>query len=260
MRRVHLFEIHDQSWYPSFLRDSGMAYLRFAAENFQIPAIQPVIEAALERSGEREILDLCSGGGGAIVASSRALREAERVRVTMTDFYPNEAERQRIQASGEDGLHYEQESVDATKIEGDRPGLRTVLNAFHHFRPAEAVQILASAVRNGRAIVVVEVLQRHIVNLVGMLTVPLIVLLMVPFLRPFRPAWIVFTYLVPVIPLVIMWDAIISSARCYSGEELLALAAEADPDGVFDWELREPRLSTTPIPGIALVGTPKASN
>jgi hypothetical protein len=41
---------------------------------------------------------------------------------------------------------------------------------------------------------------------------------------------------------------------------LLALAAEADPDGVFDWELREPRLSTTPIPAIALVGIPKASN
>ena len=45
-----------------------MAYLRFAAERTgQAENIRPVIEEALIASGEKQIVDLCSGGGGPVV-------------------------------------------------------------------------------------------------------------------------------------------------------------------------------------------------
>ena len=261
VRRIHLFEIHDQTWYPEALREAGLAYLRFAADHFQVGAILPIVEEALERSGEKEILDLCSGAGGAIVAVSHALRDQGRdVSVTMTDIFPSEAERDRIAAAGDTHLHYEMDRVDATQVAADRPGVRTVLNAFHHFRPDGATRILRSAVQNRRPIAIVEVLQRHTINLLGMLLVPLVVPCLVPFLRPFRPVWILFTYLIPVIPLAIMWDALVSSARCYSAEELLALASDADPEGQFEWDVRQLRIPTSPIPAVALVGIPKRAD
>ena len=66
MRRFHGVELSDLTWFPPDLREAGNAYLRFAGELFGQPEkILPVIESALDRSGEKEILDLCSGGAGA---------------------------------------------------------------------------------------------------------------------------------------------------------------------------------------------------
>ncbi len=217
----------------------------------------PVIESALERSGERTILDLCSGGGGPIVEIARMLREAGcDVSVTLTDFFPSDAARSGLEAAAEAGTRYEGTPVDATAVPADRPGLRTLFNSFHHFRPPDAARILASAVESGRPIAVVEVMQRKLPTTLGMLLAPIFVFLSVPFLRPFRPTWLVFTYLIPVIPLFVLWDGFVSTLRIYDREELLDLARRADPDARFDWEVTEVPMPPAPVPGIALIGIP----
>ena len=93
--------------------------------------------------------------------------------------------------------------------------------------------------------------------ILGMLGVPLMTLLIVPFLRPFRLAWIPLTYLLPAIPLFILWDGIVSCFRIYNEEELLSMAKAADPDGRYDWEVRAVPIPLQPFPGIALVGIPR---
>jgi hypothetical protein len=261
MRRIHAFELEDQSWFPSVLRDAGMAYLRAAADwTGQAAHMRPVIAQALDRAGEDRIVDLCSGGGGPVVSIARELRAAGRdVQVTLTDLYPSPGARAEVASSGEPGLEYEASSVDATAVGADRPGLRTLFNAFHHFRPATAEAILRSAVSSGHGIAVVEVLQRRWLALLGLLGAPLIVLLALPFLRPFRWPWLVLTYVVPIIPLFIWWDGTVSVLRIYSREELLAMARRADPEGAFEWEVREIPMAPSPLPGIALLGTPIAA-
>ena len=84
----------------------------------------------------------------------------------------------------------------------------------------------------------------------------LAVLLLLPFLRPFCVAWLPLTYLVPVIPLFILWDAMMSALRTYTTDELLALARAADPNDSFAWQAEERRV-TGPLRGIALVGIPR---
>jgi hypothetical protein len=59
-----------------------------------------------------------------------------------------------------------------------------------------------------------------------------------------------------VIPLSIGWDAFISCLRCYSREELLAMAREADPEQTYDWVVEEPSLMG-PLRAIALTGISK---
>lgn len=259
MRRIHAFELEDQPCMPEVLREAGMAYLRFAAEKFGVAEkMRPLIESALERSGEKEILDLCSGGAGPVLAMAAALAESGRgIPVTLCDRYPDPGAIELADASGIPGLRYESQPMDALEVPSERAGLRTLFNAFHHLRPAQAQAVLASAVRGQRPIAVLEALQRKPLVLVGMLFSPLMALLIVPFLRPFRLAWIPLTYLVPAIPLFIMWDGIVSCFRVYNERELLGMAREADPDGTFDWEVHSIPLDPQPVPGIALIGVPR---
>lgn len=236
-----------------------MAYLRFAAEKFGVAEnMRPLIESALERSGEKEILDLCSGGAGPVLVIAAALAENGRgIRVTLSDRYPDPGAIELAKARAIPGLHYESQPMDALDVPPERAGLRTLFNAFHHLRPAQAQEVLASAVRGQRPIAVLEALQRKPLLLVGMLFSPLIALLIVPFLRPFRLVWIPLTYLIPAIPLFVMWDGVVSCLRIYNEEELLGMARAADPDGTFDWQVHSIPLDPQPLPGIALIGIPR---
>ena len=93
MRRLHLFELEDQSWLPAAIRDAGTDFHRFMCEVGDVyrPVI-PKLKDALVKTGSEEILDLCSGGAGPIVGIHRKLDEVGcSVRITLTDKYPNHA-------------------------------------------------------------------------------------------------------------------------------------------------------------------------
>ncbi len=257
MRRFHGVELSDLTWFPSVLREAGNAYMRVAGELTGQPAkILPVVASALERSGENEILDLCSGGGGPVLWMARELSRRRRpVPVTLTDRYPSEGARELVAVRAPQ-VRYESDPVDAGAVPAERAGLRTIMNAFHHFRPELGQRVLASAVEARRPIVVFEVARRSPITLLAILPTPFMVLLLVPFFRPFRVAWLPLTYLVPVIPLFILWDVLVSTLRTYTTDELLALARAADPKDSFDWQAEERRV-TGPLRGIALVGIPR---
>ena len=59
------------------------------------------------------------------------------------------------------------------------------------------------------------------------------------------------------IPLLVLWDGLVSTLRIYDEPELLALAAKADPEGHFDWQVQDVPMAPAPVPGIALVGVPR---
>jgi hypothetical protein len=69
-----------------------------------------------------------------------------------------------------------------------------------------------------------------------MLGVPLAVLALMPFARPFRWAHLLFTYLVPLTPLIVLWDGIVSMLRIYSPEKMKKLTEDLQaPD--YAWEI-----------------------
>jgi len=257
VRRVHSIEFADQPWWPALLRDAALAFLRHASERTgQAARIRPIIERALARSGETSILDLCSGGAGPLLSIASALAQRDQLlSVSLTDVNPS-AGAQTLLPAANAVLRYEPEPIDARDVPREARGLRTIINAFHHFAPADAQRILASAVDARRPIAVVEVARRSPWTALAILGTPIHVLLILPWLRPFRPAWLPLTYLLPVVPIAIFWDAFVSCLRAYSGEELLAMTRGADPADSFEWTVEEPKL-TGPIRGIALTGIPR---
>jgi hypothetical protein len=157
-------------------------------------------------------------------------------------------------AAGSDGaLSVYPKPVDATAVPSSLAGCRTLFSAFHHFRPERAKAILQSAVDAGEPIAVFEVVERSAPALLGMLFAPIIVPLAVPFLRPFDWRWLVFTYLLPIIPLFVMYDGFVSCLRVYSVKELDGLVASLDAkDYVF--ETGQVKIDRQPVPVTYLIG------
>ena len=75
------------------------------------------------------------------------------------------------------------------------------------------------------------------------------------FARPFRWAYLVFTYLIPLMPLIIYWDVIVSNLRIYSPEQMKKLTESLRaPD--YAWEIGRIRIRGIPVGLPYLIGRP----
>lgn len=186
----------------------------------------------LRATGRDRIIDLCSGGAGPVPPLMADLRAAGLpVTATLTDFYPNRAAFAAAASAVVDSVP---DPVDARAVPPELAGVRTLFNAFHHFRPVDAAAVLRDAVRAGQPVGVFEAMDRRLVGVLPMVfLVPLIVLLVTPLVRPFRWDRLVLTYLLPAVPLTVWWDGVVSALRAYTPAELEALGREAGPG--YEW-------------------------
>jgi hypothetical protein len=234
-------------------------------------------------AGRAEVLDLCSGGGG---PWPRLAQELEReyglaVRVCLTDKYPNlegftaafteafaeastGAFAQTRRRSGDGGaagavrLEFVAQPVDAMRVPQELAGFRTIFSSFHHFRPAEACAVLRGAMLARRGIGVFELARREAKTVLILCCTPLLVLLLTPAMRPFRWTRMFWTYVVPVVPLVIWVDGLVSCLRAYAPEELEEMVAQmgSEPDAAgYRWRLGEERRGLLPV--TYLIGYPE---
>lgn len=148
LRRLHLFEFEDQSWFPNVWRDAMTDYLRHISSRMELyrHAIDP-LERVLEKSRSTRIVDLCSGGAGPLTPIVKLWANSGRsVPATLTDLYPNHAAFEESAQDSDGLIGYRSEPVDASRVPADLEGLRTIFNGLHHFRPAVAQAVLADAV------------------------------------------------------------------------------------------------------------------
>ena len=257
LRRRQLVDLEDLPWWPRVLRDATTDYLATALRSTRMYAVLvPRLASALRRTGANRITDLCSGGGGPWADLLPALRaEGVDVSLCLTDKYPNIEALAKVAGTVPEVSH-EPRSVDATDVPAHLIGFRTMFTAFHHFRPSEARAILAAAVRDGQGIAISEATSRTPAALALMPIVPLAVWLMTPSIRPFRWSRLFWTYLVPVLPVVILFDGIVSCLRIYTPGEMEEMAREVGGEA-YDWESGVEHPSGSPIPIPYLIGVPR---
>ncbi len=258
MKRFHALEWEDLNWFPASWRDYGTDYLNFIAAKLEIyKPILPVIKKGLDASGRHEWVDCASGGGGGLITLAKDLRkEYPNLIITLTDYYPNLMAFERTKAQGANTFRFESASVNAMDMPQHLQGkFRTLFGSFHHFRPADARKILQNAVNSKSPIAIFEPVGRDVMSFVSMLFVILNVLLLTPFIRPVRWQVLPFIYVLPLIPLYIMWDGIASIFRTYSKAEVNDLISSLDKTTSFDWDLGE--MKSGPMRIYYLLGTPK---
>ena len=152
--RLQLFELEDQPWFPTTICDFATDYLQFVQSQFSLhKSVVALLCDALEKSGMALVLDLCSGGGGPVLAvHEKLLRAGISVRFTLTDQYPNLSAFRRLSALHPSRIAFVADSVDATKVPREFPGMQTMFNAFYHFAPVQSCAILECAVEAGQPI------------------------------------------------------------------------------------------------------------
>jgi hypothetical protein len=257
MKRVHFVEIEDQPWCPAAVRRAATDYLRFAAKmNRVYDGAVPILRRAIERAGAERVLDLCSGGGGPWIELRRALADGGApVRVVLTDFHPNTAAFEHVRAESEGAIEYVPEPVDATRVPAGLSGFRTLFGSFHHFRPEQAKSILRDAVDNGQGIAVFEATERRPLVVAAMFLTPLVVLLVTPMIRPFSWSRLFWTYLVPAVPFLVLFDGVVSCLRTYTPDELRELTSGLS-EGGYTWEAGQAPIPKAPVAMTYLVGAP----
>jgi len=255
--RLQLLEIHDQPWCPAGVRDAITDLLQWTLTTVHHYAPAGLVLArALRHTGSATVVDLGSGGGG---PWARLLPDISGHGATphlvLTDKYPNRRALERTAQRLGARVGVDPGAVDARAVPPRLTGFRTVFTTFHHFAPDEARAVLADAARGARGIAVFEVTHRSPLMLVAMLGfafAPLVV----PFVRPFRWDRLFWTYLVPLVPLVAVWDGVVSCLRTYTPVELRALTAGLEE---WRWEAAEVSRRWWPFPVTYLVGYPRAA-
>jgi hypothetical protein len=258
MRRMQLVEIEDLPFCPAVLRDGGTAFLELAERmSGHGRMLLTPLERALDATGAREVIDLCSGGGGpASMLADELAKRGRQVRVTLTDRYPNHAAFERMAARSGGRIRACHEPVDATAVPAELRGVRTIFNAFHHFDRAQARKVLEQAVLARQPIAVFEVVSRELPMLLNLLFTPVIVSLSMPFWRPFRWPWLPLTWLLPVMQTFVLWDGVVSWLRIYSVPELRELITDIDVPPNWVWDIGTIQLGKAPLHGTYLVGYP----
>ncbi len=257
MQRRQWVELEDLSWFPAILRDGGTAFLSLAERlSGHAGSFRGVLADAMEAAGQHRLVDLCSGGGEPAVAMARALSaNGHPTAVVLTDLFPNGPSMREVVQRAEGIASVEPVPVDARDVPASLTGFRTIFNAFHHFCPEDAVRVLQNAVDQRQPIGVFEVVSREWLMLFALLGSPITVSLTLPFWRPFRWPWLIWTYLLPVMQLFVLWDGVVSWLRVYGEDELHALVAQVNAPG-WTWKIGRVQHGDAPFHGTYLIGLP----
>ncbi len=226
------FEFEDQPWFPEIIRDSMTDYLRFLFHTFKLyQPVLPILKEALVKTNTDQILDLCSGSGGAMetIYDDLKLTFSENIKITLSDLFPSLLIYQHLSDKTDGGISYIDLPVDATNVPSELKGFRTLFSGFHHFDRNKAKEVLKNAVDARQGIGIFDGGNRSLWMILLIIIVhPIVLFLCTPFFRPFQISRLLFTYLIPIIPFCTVWDGVFSILRLYKPDELLQLASEAD--------------------------------
>lgn len=236
--RKYLFEFEDLSWFPDTLRQSMTDYLRYLITKvgFYRPVVPLIIEG-MNRSNASQVIDLCSGGGGAIEQIQNDLMKVSgaEIRIILTDKFPNKSAYEFLSAKTGNKISFLDTSVDAAAVPSTLNGFRTIFSGFHHFDKIIAKAVLKNAVEAQSGIGIFDGGDKHILAVLAILVFhPLLFFFFTPFFRPFRLSRLFFTYIIPIIPFCTVWDGIVSIIRLYRANDLLQIAKEVEPSE-YQW-------------------------
>ncbi len=267
MKRLTLFEFEDFDWLPNVVR-TGITNLIVVFHKMMgtSDVIANLILELKQHHNFSQIVDLGSGSGGPmleVIEKVNAQSNAEMNKLILSDLHPNPTLVDKISDLNLPNVSYHRDSVDATNIAKAPDGLKTMIASFHHMNPDTARKILHSAQDNKEAILIYELAKNNIPVIVWCLLLPLSLLILVVmslvmtlFVRPVSLSQLLFTYLIPIIPLIYAWDGQASLMRTYTFEDVEELIGDMDsPD--YKWTVADATKANGKKLGYYIMGYPK---
>ena len=242
MKRVHLFEFEDFTWFPSIWRDSMTNLIIVMHKLLDTKSIiKRELKSLIEETNQNRVVDFCSGSGGPMPSVLKELNEESQatINLTLTDLFPNKKSANYY--NNEVGqTNYIEETVDATLPNEQFKGIRSMICSFHHMSTQNAQEILKSAQESNQPMFIFEMSDNSAPKVLRWIAFPINILtclLITPFSKPFSLTQLIFTYIIPIIPITFAWDGAVSNARTYTPSDLKELI-EPIKNKNYQWEIK----------------------
>lgn len=257
--RLNIKEFHETKYCPAWLRDYLTDFLAFFAYHINpYKTICPVLKNALQQSKQRRIIDFCTGSGRYMIKILRNINgSADNYQALVCDKFPHQQSMREIAKLSGGKVEYIPESVDILTIKQVPEGIRTIFSGIHHFDETTIKSFIRSAIEQHSGVAFFDYTKRTLFHIiVPPLLVPGMVWGVTPFIQPFSWRRLLFTYIIPVLPLLVMVDGCISNWKSYSPIEFSAMVDEFS-DCNYEWQIGEKRSLFGTCPITYLVGYPK---
>jgi hypothetical protein len=241
MKRYHLFEFADLKWFPPILRKSLMDLLRDFIELTSVYSpVVPFLKKWLKETNQHKIVDMASGGGGALVHLESAINKSSThpkqiIPIVLSDKYP-QLESWKWIKEHHPNIDFITQSIDITNPPNrvELEGLHTLFSCVHHLKEPQIKQLLQKASQSKQDIAIFEgASKRWIEVLAALFLLPIGVFARSLFIRPFCLWRIFFTYCIPILPFLMAWDGTVSVLRLYPKNDWQKWATSS-PD--FEWQ------------------------
>ncbi|CAK7227021.1 hypothetical protein SBRCBS47491_006428 [Sporothrix bragantina] len=206
------------------------------------------------------MVDFCAGGGGPTPSIERILNgkvdSATPVQFVLTDLHPH-VDDWAVAAAASPNVRYAAQPVDASaadpkailqeafgssgaSVAPNARVCRLFSLAFHHFDDPLARDILKNTVETSDGFGIFELQDRSFGAFVTTLIFGLGIMVTAPYYawRWRSPMTLVFTYLMPILPFVLIFDGWMSMLRTRTPDEVEALLRTCGAADTDAWELR----------------------
>lgn len=226
--RIDLPEFGDAVWLPSWMCTCHRQCLELMlrAGGYYKGAVR--LYADWARTSER-VLDLGSGAGGAITIMLDEPHEDLRLPcIVLSDIQPQCDLYRHLQLRhGPQRIAYRSEPVAAQTAILEHGASYSVCSAFHHLPPEAAAQVIQAIIHTKSRLLILEPFTRNgstILQMVLLTPVAILLGMTLPFRRGCW-SWKAFLCctLLPIVPLMVHIDGIISVLRTYAASDVLAL-------------------------------------
>ncbi|EPE25443.1 hypothetical protein GLAREA_01355 [Glarea lozoyensis ATCC 20868] len=195
------------------------------------PFIEKDLNSQLSSTGPEESTTNTASASGlkSRTPNTKSLLTSKgNVKFVLTDLHPHIPDWTEATKRSEN-LSYMAESVDAADApaslngNGEQKIFRLYNLAFHHFDNQLGSAILKNTIETADGFGIFELQERTMSSLITVFFMGLLMFFITPFYFWRSPGHLFFTYVIPIIPFVLVVDGYISSLRTRSAEEVQAL-------------------------------------
>ncbi|PWH82042.1 hypothetical protein DIS18_12305 [Algibacter marinivivus] len=249
MKRKELFEFEDFSWFPTSFRVAMTNLILLLHKIMGTTEVLSNLIIDLRKTIHFDsIVDLGSGSGGpmpSVVEHINEVQKEDKLRLLLTDLHPNPKLVKKINTDDNEFVTYHEDSINATNLSEVPKGLKTMIASFHHMNPEIAKNILKSASKNNEPILIYEIAKNNVPFVAWILLLPISLLIlfvmtwvMTPFTKSITLTQLLFTYIIPIIPLAYAWDGQASLMRTYTFEDIELLLSDVKTSN-YNWEIND---------------------
>src|SRR6185437_15606025 len=143
-------------------------------------------------------------------------------RFFVSDLYPNiDAWRQIEDELGEKYIAHIERPLSALNAQNSDLKNWSIFTAFHHLAPGTARQFLANFAKYGDGLCIVELTKRRWLDIIPMI-LGLPAHLIAPFFaKKFKLSKLLVTTVIPIVPIMVSFDGVISVLRTYKPDEII---------------------------------------